>query len=254
MSQTPEASANPGAASTSRANPLRTALLMLAAVATVALVAQFGRRFWNSFSDYRETVRLAEDSAPVGYVGTALRRSYHNRPAQFIRAEGGKKWLYAAKREDGKLDEYDVTEAAIPIDKLSGGFGRDSTPGIDYPLFEKPDSERSGRLRDRQEIVGLPLKEEARAYPVDLLRKIEIVNDRSEAGPILVVFDRSTKSARVLLRVDRRQGFHLRHDRLRPERLARPQRWLPHPLRPPHQEPLDAPRIRPRLRERTLQG
>src|SRR5262249_11864591 len=101
---------------------------------------------------------------------------------------------------------YDVTDATIRVEALSGGFGSDSTPGIDYPVFERPDSDRGRRLRDRQRFFGLALAGAPRADPAALLTKIEVVNDRGGPTRVPAVFDRSRNAVRFYdRRVDGRE-------------------------------------------------
>jgi hypothetical protein len=176
-------------------------LALLVAALGVTLLLVLGRSLWTQFGDYRMTRQAAEDSAPVGYVGVHLRRTYHDRPAQFLSEQAGRKLLWAAKGDDGKPVCYDVTDATIRVESLSGGFGRDSNPGIDYPLFERPDSTRAVRLRGNQKFYGLVLRDGPRAYPADLLRKIEVVNDDDGSAPFAVVFDRSREDAKFYDRI-----------------------------------------------------
>jgi hypothetical protein len=172
-------------------------MLILAIVGPSAYVlGRFGTRLWAFYREYRETTQAAEDSAPVGYIGVHLRRSYNDRPARFLHEEDGRKLLWAAKGEDGRPRYYDVTGAAIRVESLSGGFGADSNPGIDFPVFERPDSPRGRRLRDRQRFYGLATGGAPRGYPAELLKKVEVVNDRGGSTPFAVVFDRTRDAAR----------------------------------------------------------
>ena len=156
----------------------------------------FGGRVWREVRDLRESQRGAEENAPVGYVGTSFRKTYHDRPAQFLTNKDGRKLLYALKEGD-KIEYFDVTDAAVEMDSLSGGFGRDSNPSIDYPIFEASDTERALRLRPRQDVYGLGDARSARAYPVELLNRVEVVNDRLGDSALAIVFDRSIGEARV---------------------------------------------------------
>jgi hypothetical protein len=160
-----------------------------------AFLAAKGPRIVEVFREYRIAREAAADSAPVGYVGVHLRRSYNDKPARFLAEDSGRKRLWAAKGEDGKPIFYDVTDATIPVERLSGGYGRDSIPGIDFPIFERPDSPVGRRLRDKQTVYGLATTDPPRAYPDTLLRKIEVVNDGDGSGPFIIVFDRSKNSA-----------------------------------------------------------
>jgi hypothetical protein len=67
--------------------------------------------------------------------------------------------------------------------------------GIDAPMFEDARSERGQKLRDRQKIYGLVLSDGPRAYPADLLKKIEVVNDGDSRSSFAVVYDRSSDEA-----------------------------------------------------------
>jgi hypothetical protein len=161
----------------------------------VGLLWWLGRGTWSAYQEYRLASQGAEESAPVGYVGVSLRRTYNDKPPRFFDTAGGRKRLWAAKGADGQPEFYDVSDAAFAVDKVSGGYGRDSIAGIDYPLFEGPDSPRVRQFRDQHAIYGLALPDGARAYPRDLLRKIEVVND--EGGiPFAIVFDRQHNAAR----------------------------------------------------------
>jgi hypothetical protein len=170
-----------------------------------AILAGYGRRVWRAFGEYRIAQEAADDMAPVGYVGVHLRKSYNDKPARFLHEEDGRKLLWAAKGEDGKPIFYDVTDALIVVERLSGGYGRDSIPGIDYPVFERSDSPSGQRIRGKESVYGLATADPPRAYPAILLRKIEVVNDRVGSTPFVVVFDRASSAAGFY---DRRTSGH----------------------------------------------
>jgi hypothetical protein len=194
MSQSPETTA-PEA-------PQRTSLLGKLAVYSIVgalgagLLWWVGRGVWSTYQEYQSAYQEADEAAPIGYVGVSLRKSYHDKPVRFFETSGGRKRLWAAKGPDGQPEFYDVTDATFPVDAVSGGYGRDSIPGIDYPLFERSDAPRALGFRDRQEFLGLALPDGARAYPRDLLRKVEVVNDEGGDIPFAIVFDRQHQVAR----------------------------------------------------------
>jgi hypothetical protein len=179
--------------------PSRLVVKLIAAAVILAIAATilggYGRRIWQEFRAYRIAQEAADDAAPVGYVGVHLRKSYNDKPARFLTEEHGRTLLWAAKGEDDKPIFYDVTDATIRVELLSGGFGRDSIPGIDWPLFERPDSPLVGRLRGKQSVYGLAATVPPRAYPTALLRKIEVVNDSDGSTPFVIVYDRGKESA-----------------------------------------------------------
>ncbi len=166
-----------------------TAAVFLVFVVGVLWIA-IGQRLWDEFQEYQARLQEAEDSAPVGYIGLHYRRTYNDRPAVFHSEKDGRKQLWASVGGDDGPEFYDVTDADFPVQGLSGGFGRDSIPGIDYPILETPSSERGQRLRSRQEVFGVALAAGPRAYPKELLAKIEMANDQDGETPIVVVYDR----------------------------------------------------------------
>lgn len=145
----------------------------------------------TQYSRWREESRAAEDNAPIGYLGLNLRRSYNDRAVVFLVKSDGRTTLFAAKKGGGEPDDvYDVTESSIDLSTLEGGFGRDSIPGIDYPIIETPQGDRGKNLRTRQAVFGLELDGGPRVYPRDLLEKIEMVNDRDGDISFLILYDR----------------------------------------------------------------
>jgi hypothetical protein len=181
----------------------RLATYVLGIALGIGLLWWLGRGTWSAYQEYRAASQEAEEAAPIGYVGVSLRKTYNDKPPQFLETRGGRKRLWAARGADGQPEFYDVTDAAFPVAQISGGYGRDSIPGIDYPLFEGPSSPHGRNFRDRQACYGLALPDGARAYPRDLLRKIEVVNDEGNGVPFAIVFDRQHDVARFY---DRRVG------------------------------------------------
>jgi Protein of unknown function (DUF3179) len=167
------------------------------AALAVALLWWFGRPLWDTYRDYRQIRQESEISAPIGYVGVSLRRTYFDKPRQFFDVSTGRKRLWAAKGADGKPEFYDVTDAGFEVDKVAGGFGRDSIPGIDYPIFDPPQSDRATKLNAGHTVLGLVLHDGPRAYPLDLLRKIEVVNDEGDGKAFAIVYDRQRDWARL---------------------------------------------------------
>src|SRR5262249_42724513 len=145
-----------------------------------------GRTLWSEYQNLRQASRAYEDSVPIGYVGTNYRRSYNDRSPVFLFDRGGKRLLWAAGGLGRPQEVYDGAAADVPVAEVEGGFGRDSIPGIDYPVLEPPEGEHAGHLRSRQSVFGVALGAGARAYPEDLAAKIEVINDRDGATPFVV--------------------------------------------------------------------
>jgi hypothetical protein len=233
---TPESPTPPEPTPPSRRFPVVKALttVVIVGVGAALLWLFLGRPLWQEYQNYLESRRRAEDTVPIGYIGLNYRPSYNNRPLVFHVEKGGRKLLWAAAGASGKEPEYyDVTEAEVDLRGVTGGFGRDSIPGIDYPILEPPTSERGRRLRARQDIAGLNLDAGPRAYPIDVLAKIEIVNDQDGNRPFVAVYDRGRDRVSVYERtVDGRpitfgtSGYSLGQKPLLYDRRAK-SLWLP---------------------------
>lgn len=192
---------NPSAVSAITTRPTSRSAARLALYAIIVIAAGaglwfgVGRPLWAEYQKLQTESKASEDTVPVGYIGLNYRRSYNDRPLHFHNVVDGRKTLFAAKGEGGVIEVYDVTEAAFDPQCLQGGFGRDSIPGIDYPIIDPPDAAQGRTLRGRQPVAGMALKSGPRAYPEDLMAKIEIVNDQDGTTPLLVVYDRRAKTA-----------------------------------------------------------
>jgi len=70
---------------------------------------------------------------------------------------------------------------------ISGGVGRDGIPPIDNPSFESID-EASTWLQPQSPVIAFEMNDIARAYPLAILTRHEIVNDIIGDTPVAVTF------------------------------------------------------------------
>ena len=82
----------------------------------------------------------------------------------------------------------DFSKHSIPLDELiSGGVGRDGIPPIDNPTFVSIE-QASSWLRPQSPVIAFEENGEARAYPLGILTRHEIVNDVVGGTPVAVTF------------------------------------------------------------------
>lgn len=82
---------------------------------------------------------------------------------------------------------FDLKNAIVPPHEiLSGGPPKDGIPAILAPKFAAV--EQADFLRDSDEVIGVEVDGEARAYPIRILNWHEIVNDTVSGKPIAVTF------------------------------------------------------------------
>ena len=117
-----------------------------------------------------------------------------------VRSEGGKTYVWAGGEQSGPGSRwYDFTGAPMPARDLQFGIGKDRIPSIDDPLFVASDDPRLKELPisayrpeetpktiDEIPVIGYVENGEARAYPVGLLDRHELVNDRIGGKPVTV--------------------------------------------------------------------
>jgi hypothetical protein len=111
----------------------------------------------------------------------------HSRP---IVERDGRTLLWALDTEAGETEWFDMTDAKIDPHRFQFGIGRDRIASIDDPVFAAFDDPRvseRGITRDTR-VLGVALADEARAYPVRLMSRHEVVNDEIGGRPYLVMW------------------------------------------------------------------
>lgn len=92
--------------------------------------------------------------------------------------------------------DFCIFNAAAFAEIISGGVPRDGIPPIDNPTFESVES-ASEWLQPQSPVIAVQLQAEARAYPLGILTRHEIVNDVIGDTPIAVTFCPLCNSALV---------------------------------------------------------
>lgn len=131
---------------------------------------------------------LAQSSSSAMIVDNTPYRTDGTRPAFLSMA---RRW-----KTDWSINNIDYD------DILSGGPPRDGIPSIDNPSFESYESANEW-LANREPIISLVINGDARAYPLGILTRHEIVNDTVGSIPIIVTYCPLCNSAIVF---DRRVG------------------------------------------------
>lgn len=92
----------------------------------------------------------------------------------------------AAHAQDPK-NGFDVSDSLVPADEIFwGGVGRDGIPAIDEPKFLSSDKVKF--LRDWDRILGVFHNGVAKAYPIKIMEKHEVVNDNFDGRAVTVTY------------------------------------------------------------------
>ena len=110
----------------------------------------------------------------------------HTRP---IIERGGKRLLWARGLPNSpKAEWFDVSDALIDPKSFQFGIGKDRIPSIDQPAFADADDTRLAEagIDDSTVVFGYAERGEAKAYPVHILDRHELVNDSFGGRPVTV--------------------------------------------------------------------
>ena len=164
---------------TMRINPLVAGVVILmVAVTSMALIAQ---ELQEGKEEVKASPRSARDSP------TRPMAPYHSKP---VKVENGRTLLWAGGDPEGAEGAiwFDMTDALVNPREFQFGIGKDRIPSIDEPKFV-PYRELSSvdtRITDQTDVIGYVAEGIAKAYPLFILDRHEIVNDTFAGTPYAV--------------------------------------------------------------------
>ncbi len=106
-----------------------------------------------------------------------------------LRQKEGRTLLWAkGNPASDKAEWFDVTGAPIAPGEFQYGIGKDTIRAIDEPQFVSADDPRLAELNitDNSRVIGYTHGERAKAYPIRILNRHELVNDNVGGKPVTV--------------------------------------------------------------------
>lgn len=92
-----------------------------------------------------------------------------------------------APKADDVKNGFEVSDALVPANEIFwGGVRRDGIPAIDEPNFVSPD--KAIFLRDWDRVLGVFHNGIAKAYPIKIMEKHEVVNDKFDGQAVTVTY------------------------------------------------------------------
>lgn len=148
-------------------------LAVLLALLVVAVAAQIADQLLapSAFLD-----QFSRSGADAG--------SFHSRP---IIERDGRRLLWA-RGDSTNAEWFDVTDSKIDPSRFENGIGKDTIPAINSPQFVDADDPRllEAAIDDDTVVIGFARNGDARAYPLHILDRHEIVNDTVGGKPVTV--------------------------------------------------------------------
>ncbi len=153
-------------------------------VVVAALIGVVAVQRFRAHAD-RSTARW---QAARGVATGQFPRRMFKRPEK-VRQEQDKTLLWAkGNPADGDAEWFDVTGTPMDPREFQYGIGKDTIPAIDEPHFLDANDPKLAELRiyESTEVIGYANGDEARAYPIPILNRHELVNDVVGGKPVTV--------------------------------------------------------------------
>jgi len=186
----PDAASSPPPVPASRARSAPPTVLVLLAIAVlVAFVAVQGRSLWDEWGRLKRDLTRVRQSAVVGYHNINPNPSYAQKPADWFHDEGEYTLLWSGWKHGHGHRWFRVGRGDVDRGRISAPVGRDVIPAIDYPMVETDGGDSWGRIPPEAPVIGQELGGVHSVYPLQVLDKVEVVNDEVEGRPFLVVYN-----------------------------------------------------------------
>ena len=156
---------------------------LLYAVLAVLLSVVSIQRFWAFANRPAYVAHAAAAARPGGSAEETIRRR------SLITRKNGKLLLWArGDPESEQAEWFDVTDAPLDEYGYQYGIGKDTIPAIDEPRFVSADDPRLAQfhVKDTTPVIGYAHGAQAKAYPIAILDRHELVNDIVGGKPVTV--------------------------------------------------------------------
>ena len=213
---------------------LRSSVCLILAALGVGVIWTLSGRLLGELSQLSAEWADARDREPVGYLGISSEQPEF-KPKACVREENGRLLLWAGSGVKGQAGWFDVTGTDLPVIQFAHAFGRDKIKTIDYPIYQSQDGEIARKIYPERPVFGVVIDGVARAYPLTVLEKVEVVNDTVRDRAVVVaycplikkatIYERSLGDEEISLGTSgyTYKDTHILYDR-RTDSL-----WLPHP-------------------------
>jgi hypothetical protein len=164
---------------------VRSATLLAILVASGFLVMQAGN-LWREWSMLQREVRASQLHAPVGYLNISPISSYAEAPGEWFRDDGKLVLLWSRWEPNVGHKWFRFGSGQIDPTRIARPSRLFISRAVDYPLIETGPGRIWNRIPSESLVVGYTLEGQKCAYPLGVLRKVEVINDVVEGHPYLV--------------------------------------------------------------------
>jgi hypothetical protein len=141
---------------------------------------------WHALTIEREGIRK---TSLVGYANISPNPSYARRPSDWFHHEKETTLLWSGWRHGVGHGWFRVKRGEVEQAHISVPFGRDVVRAIDYPIVEVNGGTIWSRIPDGDTVFGENLAGVVNVYPLNVLNKVEVINDQIGERPFLITFN-----------------------------------------------------------------
>lgn len=154
----------------------------------ICVIAKLGGRLYGELRALSAELANARNREPMGYVGISAEQP-EIKPPSCVREQDGRVYLWAGSGvKERQVGWFDVSATDLPLRQFTYAFGRDRVRAIDYPIVQTADGEIARRIYPERPVLGLEINGIARAYPITVMDKVEVVNDMFGDRAIAMTF------------------------------------------------------------------
>jgi hypothetical protein len=181
---------SPTPSSPTKAAPaLPRGLVLLALSVLLSFIVIQGRSLWHEWTVLQREMSRVRQTAVVGYHNITPNPSYAQKPPNWFHDEGEYTLLWSGWKHGDGHRWFRVGRGEVDRERISLPLGRDVIQAIDYPMVETDGGVIWDRIPLEATVVGQELSGVDCVYPMQVLDKVEVVNDEIEGRPFLVVYN-----------------------------------------------------------------
>jgi hypothetical protein len=169
---------------------LWTRAVVLAAIgALLALIFMMGRVLWSEWSRLNAELGRARTTVVIGYRNITPHISFASKPKDWYHDEGSQTLIWSGWKDGVGHQWFRIGRGEVERARITGAFGRDVIQAIDRPLVEENGGTIWGRIPDEALVVTFTHQGVETVYPIQVLDKVEVVNDLIAQHPFLVSYN-----------------------------------------------------------------
>jgi hypothetical protein len=155
----------------------------------MSFVVVQARSLWSEWNSLQGDMTRLRQTAVVGYHNINPNPSYAQKPPNWFHDEGEVTLLWSGWRHGDGHRWFRVGRGEIDPARISMPMGRDVIQAIDYPIVERDGGEIWNRIPIEAPVFGEDIGGILCVYPLQVLDKVEVVNDEIGGRHFLVVYN-----------------------------------------------------------------